>query len=123
MGLPVPPFSVMSAQNSKCGWSLTILSANVHYYVLTFVVLIHSYLESLLVELNRTQRNARSLKRFFRTKNVSDAIAGFKGRAQKIKEDFMVRLRHAYIPSLNDDVWPPDSRDDRFASRHCGPRG
>ncbi|KAK0231850.1 hypothetical protein EDD85DRAFT_793519 [Armillaria nabsnona] len=50
------------------------------------------YLESLLAELNRTQWNVRSLKHFFKTKNVSDAITGFKGRAQKVKEDFMIRV-------------------------------
>ncbi|SJL16225.1 uncharacterized protein ARMOST_19744 [Armillaria ostoyae] len=48
------------------------------------------YLTDLTFELNSTRRKSRGIKRFLKTKNVSDAITGYRERVHTIKEDFLI---------------------------------
>ncbi|KAK0190050.1 hypothetical protein F5146DRAFT_1053727 [Armillaria mellea] len=54
---------------------------------------LENYLESVLKEMQEMNlKSGRGMKRFFNTKDVSVAIAGFKQQAQKSKEDFMIQV-------------------------------
>ncbi|KAK0439157.1 hypothetical protein EV421DRAFT_1738017 [Armillaria borealis] len=54
---------------------------------------LENYLKGVLPEMEKMHlKRNRGLKRFFRVKNISVAIAGFKQRVQKVKEDFMIRV-------------------------------
>ncbi len=59
------------------------------------------YLTDLHVQLNSTRRKSRGIKRFLKTKNVSDAIHGYQERVREIKGDFLVCLeRLLLLPSI-----------------------
>ncbi|KAK0466574.1 hypothetical protein IW261DRAFT_1426846 [Armillaria novae-zelandiae] len=54
---------------------------------------LEKYLEGVLKEMKDVNlKNSRGMKRFFRTKEVSVAITGFKQQVQKIKEVFMIQV-------------------------------
>ncbi|KAK0215622.1 hypothetical protein IW262DRAFT_1401291 [Armillaria fumosa] len=49
------------------------------------------YLTDLHFQLNSTQRNSRGIKRFLKTRDVSDTINGYQERVRAIKQDFLIR--------------------------------
>ncbi|KAK0496522.1 hypothetical protein EDD18DRAFT_208783 [Armillaria luteobubalina] len=49
------------------------------------------YLTDLHFQLNSTRRNSRGIKRFLKTRNVSDTINGYQKRVHVIKQDFLIR--------------------------------
>ncbi|PBK83491.1 hypothetical protein ARMGADRAFT_671817 [Armillaria gallica] len=48
------------------------------------------HLTDLHIQLNGTRRKSRGMKRFLKTRNVSDAINGCRERVRAIKEDFLI---------------------------------
>ncbi|KAK0482430.1 hypothetical protein IW261DRAFT_1678303 [Armillaria novae-zelandiae] len=56
----------------------------------------NKYLTDLHIQLNGTRRNSRGIKRFLKTRDVSDTIKGYQGRVSAIKEDFLL---HTVIDS------------------------
>ncbi|KAK0431640.1 hypothetical protein EV421DRAFT_141078 [Armillaria borealis] len=51
---------------------------------------LEKYLTDILAELNSTRRKSRGIKRFLKTKKVSDAINGYRDRVGAIKGDFLI---------------------------------
>ncbi|KAK0215606.1 hypothetical protein IW262DRAFT_225891 [Armillaria fumosa] len=50
------------------------------------------YLTDLHIQLNSTRRNSRGIKRFLKTREVSDTINGYQERIRVIKQDFLVHF-------------------------------
>ncbi|KAK0496533.1 hypothetical protein EDD18DRAFT_209148 [Armillaria luteobubalina] len=51
---------------------------------------LEAYLSDLHVQLNSTRRNSRGIKRFLKTRDVSDTISGYQERVRVIMQDFLI---------------------------------